>query len=55
MPDIKTEIAALTQAQRELFEERAAIMEFCGNMPRGKAEELAMRDVRKQSKGMVKA
>lgn len=29
---------------REAYEERAAIMEFEGNMPRERAEELAMRD-----------
>jgi hypothetical protein len=35
----------LPQPWREEFEERAAIMEFCGNLPREKAEELALDDV----------
>jgi len=29
---------------RAVFEERAAIMEFDGNLPRARAEELALRD-----------
>lgn len=34
---------ALTPAEREEFEERAAIIEFCGNEARTVAEERAMR------------
>jgi hypothetical protein len=33
----------LTDAEREEFEERAAIIEFCGNEARTVAEERAMR------------
>lgn len=33
----------LTDAEREEFEERAAIIEFCGNEARTMAEERAMR------------
>ena len=32
----------LDEAMRELFEERAAIMHFCGGIPKEKAEALAM-------------
>lgn len=35
----------LTPDQQEAFEERAAIMEFDGNLGRERAEELALADV----------
>jgi hypothetical protein len=35
----------LTPDQQEAFEERAAIMEFDGNLDRARAEELARADV----------
>jgi hypothetical protein len=44
-------IAALTPEQREIWEERAAIMEFCGNTYRLNAEIKALNEVlgRKQN------
>jgi hypothetical protein len=38
-------IEALTPEQREVFEERAAIKEYCGNIFRLKAEIEALREV----------
>jgi hypothetical protein len=35
----------LDEERRFLFEERAAIIEFCGNLPRGEAERLARLEV----------
>lgn len=35
----------LTPAEREDFEERAAIMEYLGNVPRPEAERMALEDV----------
>jgi hypothetical protein len=37
--------AVLDEERRFLFEERAAIIEFCGNLPRGEAERLARLEV----------
>lgn len=39
----------MTPEQKELYEERAAIMEFCGNMPREEAERKAYEDVMKNT------
>lgn len=40
---IQEKIASWSLPEREIFEERAAIMEFCGNMPREQAEIEAFR------------
>jgi hypothetical protein len=37
--------ATLTPAERELYEERAAIREYLGGMDRAEAERLALADV----------
>lgn len=37
--------SSLTEDQKELFEERAAIMEYDGEMPRDEAEREAYKDV----------
>jgi len=39
------QVSDLDQAQREAYEERAAIMEFDGGLSREDAEYLAMQDV----------
>lgn len=41
---IKTNPATYPPELREHFEERAAIMEYDGDMPRWRADELAMQD-----------
>ena len=38
----------------EAYEERAAIMEFDGNLPREEAEALALRDIRALIEGAVR-
>ena len=38
-------LATLTPAERELYEERAAIREYLGNQPRDAAESAALREV----------
>ena len=44
----KPEPLALTTEEQELFEERAGIMQFNGNMPRAEAERLALQDILRQ-------
>lgn len=41
-------LASLSPAERELYEERAAIMEYDGNRPRAEAEAAALREVLKR-------
>ena len=38
-------VKVLDAGQREDFEERAGIIEFCSKVPRAQAEQLALRDV----------
>ena len=40
-------IAQLPEAIREAVLERAAIMEYCGNLPRAEAERLALASLNK--------
>jgi hypothetical protein len=40
-----SDVRSLDAYDAELVLERAAIMEFCGNLPRGVAERLAMNEV----------
>lgn len=42
-----TTAATLTPAERELYEERAAIREYDGGMARAEAERAALADVRR--------
>lgn len=35
----------MTEAEREAYEERVAIMEYCGDMPRGEAQRAALERV----------
>lgn len=44
-PEIAARVATLSEAQREEFEERAAIMEFDGGLSRDGAEIEALADV----------
>jgi len=39
------QVSYLDQVRREIYEERAAIMEFDGGLPRAEAEKLALQDV----------
>lgn len=45
-PRLRPAVEALTPPQREDFEERAGILEYCCDMPRAEAEALALRQVR---------
>ena len=49
-PVISTGIEGLTETEKEDFEERAAIMEFDGNIPREEAETKALERILKQRK-----
>ncbi len=40
-----SDVATLTPAERELYEERAAIREYDGGLPRAEAERAALADV----------
>lgn len=42
----------MTEEEREFFEERAAIMEYCGNMTRKQAEYLAYKELQALQKKM---
>ena len=46
-PSFLDVIAKLPEAIREAVLERAAIMEYCGNLPRAEAERLALASLNK--------
>jgi hypothetical protein len=46
-------VTALDDNQREAFEERAAIIEFDANLPRGHAECLALLDVLRRNPAVL--
>lgn len=43
--DLKELIAGLTEEERELFEERAGILEHDGGLPKEEAERAALREI----------
>lgn len=45
-----TDVSQLTEAEREDFEERAAIMEYCAGMKRPTAERWALNNVLEKRK-----
>ena len=45
--DIHEKLSDLTEDELESYEERAAIMEFNGNIPRGESERLALERILK--------
>ena len=45
--DIHEKLSDLTEEELESYEERAAIMEFNGNIPRGESERLALERILK--------
>ncbi len=47
--DLPKKMADWPESYQEDFRERAAIMEFCGNMTRAVAEKLAEQDIRNQA------
>lgn len=43
-------IDELTDHEKEIYEERAAIREYDGNMPRKDAERMALKDIERRKK-----
>ncbi len=51
--DIYEKLSDLTGDQMESYQERAAIMEFDGNTPRGEAERMALERIMQKRKHLL--